>query len=124
MESLTGLVRQHQQTEKKRKRDERKEAKLAVLKQQAGDGEESLHITVRNSASGEVLKGEEAPKAEELEEWLERNPGYEVVSRDSGATDSEDDDQADEVDEPEEKATDEAEKKDDEFEGGGRMRNY
>lgn len=70
MESLTGLVRQHQQTEKKRKRDERKEAKLAALRQQLqqqhnaggdgganGGGDDSLHIIVRNSATGETLKG-------------------------------------------------------------------
>ncbi|KAL3118740.1 hypothetical protein niasHT_000500 [Heterodera trifolii] len=69
VESLTGLVRQHQQTEKKRKRDERKEAKLAALRQQLqqqhnaggdgganGGGNDSLHIIVRNSATGETLK--------------------------------------------------------------------
>lgn len=35
VESLTGLVKQHQQTEKKRKRDEKNEARIA-LKQQSG----------------------------------------------------------------------------------------
>lgn len=38
VESLTGLVRQHQTTEKKRKRDENKEAKK-VLKSLAGKDE-------------------------------------------------------------------------------------
>jgi hypothetical protein len=35
VENLTGLVKQHQQTEKKRKRDERKEARK-VLTQDEG----------------------------------------------------------------------------------------
>lgn len=35
VESLTGLVKQHQATEKKRKRDEKKEEKLALKRQQA-----------------------------------------------------------------------------------------
>uniref|UniRef100_A0A183BK89 Helicase ATP-binding domain-containing protein n=1 Tax=Globodera pallida TaxID=36090 RepID=A0A183BK89_GLOPA len=110
VESLTGLVRQHQQTERKRKRDERKEAKLAAFRQQlqqlsdggdatasgaGGGSEDSLHIIVRNSATGEMLKGEEAPKADDLDDWLVQHPGYELVSRDSGATDSEDEEEED-----------------------------
>ncbi|KAL3079713.1 hypothetical protein niasHS_013995 [Heterodera schachtii] len=124
VESLTGLVRQHQQTEKKRKRDERKEAKLAALRQQLqqqhnaggegganGGGDDSLHIIVRNSATGETLKGDEAPKAELLDEWLDQHPGYELVSRDSGATDSEEEEEDVQTEEEEEEEEDHGDSK-------------
>uniref|UniRef100_A0A7E4WA75 HSA domain-containing protein n=1 Tax=Panagrellus redivivus TaxID=6233 RepID=A0A7E4WA75_PANRE len=88
VESLTGLVRQHQKTEKTRKKRERQEARVA-----AG-------IVVRNCVTGEVLKPEESPSADELETWLETHPGFEVVSRDA-ASDSDSDDERVEVKKPE-----------------------
>lgn len=46
-------------------------------------------MVVRNCTTGEILKGEEAPKADEIDSWLEAHPGFEVISRDA-ASDSED----------------------------------
>uniref|UniRef100_A0A1I8BQS0 SNF2-family ATP dependent chromatin remodeling factor snf21 n=1 Tax=Meloidogyne hapla TaxID=6305 RepID=A0A1I8BQS0_MELHA len=89
VESLTGLVKQHQVTEKKRKRDERTEAKKALKQQQDNTESDELPLIIRNSATGEILRGEAAPKPDEVEEWLASNPGYELVSRDI-ASDSED----------------------------------
>lgn len=74
------------------------------------DGEE-LHLIVRNSATGEILKGDDAPKADELEEWLEQNPGFEVISRDA-ASDSDDENSDDGY-----KEHDHGYIKEDEFEG-------
>uniref|UniRef100_A0AC34QL37 Uncharacterized protein n=1 Tax=Panagrolaimus sp. JU765 TaxID=591449 RepID=A0AC34QL37_9BILA len=87
VESLTGLVKQHQSTEKKRKKQEKKAAKLANKK-----NEDELQVTIRNCSTGEILKPEETPAADEVDAWLETHPGYEVVSRDA-ASDSEDDDE-------------------------------
>lgn len=70
-----------------------------------------IPIIIRNSATGEILHGDELPPPDEVEEWLNQNPGYELISRDT-ASDSEDD-QEEEIPmeaEPEEK-------KEDEFEG-------
>jgi SWI/SNF-related matrix-associated actin-dependent regulator of chromatin subfamily A protein 2/4 len=66
---------------------------------------------VRNSATGEVLSGDKAPRADELESWIETHPGYEVISRDAGS-DIDDDDYDDSH-----KKQDEEDNKDDELEG-------
>ena len=104
VESLTGLVKQHQSTEKKRKKQERREAKMASKPQ-----DDELQVIIRNCSTGELLKSEETPTADELDAWLETHPGYEVVSRDA-LSDSEDE---------EEKTTEKPkeEEVDDEFEG-------
>ena len=67
-------------------------------------------VVVRNSATGEILRGDAAPTADEMDDWLAKNPGYEVVSRDA-LSDSEDED-----DHKEEGKKEEG-KKEDEFEG-------
>uniref|UniRef100_A0A915ETT0 Uncharacterized protein n=1 Tax=Ditylenchus dipsaci TaxID=166011 RepID=A0A915ETT0_9BILA len=110
VESLTGLVKQHQATEKKRKNDEKKEAKYA-LKQQTEGAE--LHMIVRNCATGEILTGDDVPNMEEIEDWIEKNPGFEIISRDA-ISDSENEE---EKAEPEPKKPVVEEVKDDEFEG-------
>ncbi|KAI6223354.1 hypothetical protein M3Y95_00881300 [Aphelenchoides besseyi] len=108
VESLTGLVRQHQQVEKKRKRDERKEARKALEQENAAT--DTVRVMVRNLATCEILTGDQAPRAEELDQWLEMHPGYEVLSRDAGSDiDEEDDDSGKQVIKDD---------KDDEFEGG------
>ncbi|KAK0402086.1 hypothetical protein QR680_016138 [Steinernema hermaphroditum] len=80
--SLTGLVRKHQLNEKKKKAIERKEAK--------NKDKEEIRVHVRDCETGEILHGMEAPKADEIDAWMETHPGYEVVSRDeaSSASDS------------------------------------
>ena len=68
-------------------------------------------VIIRNSATGEILRGDAAPDPDEVEEWLAKNPGYELISRDT-ASDSDDD-----GDEEMDTSTIAAEKKEDEFEG-------
>uniref|UniRef100_A0A915NPB8 Uncharacterized protein n=2 Tax=Meloidogyne TaxID=189290 RepID=A0A915NPB8_9BILA len=89
VENLTGLVKQHQVTEKKRKRDERSEAKKALKQQQSNNESDELPLIIRNGATGEILRGDAIPKPDEVEEWLASHPGYELISRDI-ASDSED----------------------------------
>jgi SWI/SNF-related matrix-associated actin-dependent regulator of chromatin subfamily A protein 2/4 len=111
VESLTGLVKQHQAAEKKRKRVERREAQKALEQQNAESG--VVRVLVRNSVTGEVLTGDQAPHAEEVEAWLETHPGFEIISRDTGGSDGEEE----EEEEREEKQEDD--QNDDDLEGLG-----
>nr|6SY2_A Chain A, Transcription activator BRG1 [Homo sapiens] len=40
-----------------------------------------LPVKVIHVESGKILTGTDAPKAGQLEAWLEMNPGYEVAPR-------------------------------------------
>ncbi|KHN70758.1 ATP-dependent helicase brm [Toxocara canis] len=108
VESLTGLVKQHQATEKRRKRAERREQR-AKEKAQADDSAD-VRVHIREVATGKMLSADEAPKAEEVDAWLETHPGYEVVSRDE-YSDTDDSDSDGPIPDPI------ISHKDDEFEG-------
>ena len=54
------------------------------------DSMTELRVRVRDTTSGKILKGENAPLASELEAWLEKNPGYEEVPQDVDSDDSDD----------------------------------
>uniref|UniRef100_A0AC34FVB9 Uncharacterized protein n=1 Tax=Panagrolaimus sp. ES5 TaxID=591445 RepID=A0AC34FVB9_9BILA len=62
IESLSDLVRQHQQTEKKRKKQER---------DSAIEDNDEITVIFRNCVTGIVLKPEETPKQDALEAWME-----------------------------------------------------
>ncbi|CAB3409909.1 unnamed protein product [Caenorhabditis bovis] len=87
IDSLCNLVRQHQVTEKKKKRMDKKAEKAGNM----DDGEARCHV--RDVSTGKILTGEDAPKPEELDVWLETHPGFEVVPRDQLSDDDEDDDE-------------------------------
>jgi SWI/SNF-related matrix-associated actin-dependent regulator of chromatin subfamily A protein 2/4 len=63
--------------------------------EESRDGDESqnnyIAVHVREVATGQILRGASAPKAEELDAWLETHPGYEVVSRDEVSGESSED---------------------------------
>lgn len=40
------------------------------------EGEARVHV--RDTSTGKILQGDEAPKPDELEVWMETHPGYEV----------------------------------------------
>uniref|UniRef100_A0A8C4V0R2 SWI/SNF related, matrix associated, actin dependent regulator of chromatin, subfamily a, member 2 n=1 Tax=Falco tinnunculus TaxID=100819 RepID=A0A8C4V0R2_FALTI len=97
--NLTNLVWEHKQAQaakEKKKRRRRKKAKNAegVASGLGPDGEpidessqmSDLPVKVTHTETGKVLLGPEAPKASQLDAWLEMNPGYEVAPR----SDSED----------------------------------
>uniref|UniRef100_A0A8R1DJB8 DNA topoisomerase (ATP-hydrolyzing) n=1 Tax=Caenorhabditis japonica TaxID=281687 RepID=A0A8R1DJB8_CAEJA len=88
VDSLCSLVRQHQTTEKKKKREDKKFEKGSAM----DDGEAKVHV--REHSSGKILVGDDAPKPDELEAWLETHPGYEVVPRDQLSDDEEEEDEA------------------------------
>ncbi|VDN08170.1 unnamed protein product [Thelazia callipaeda] len=108
VESLTGLVKQHQATEKRRKRNERREQKAKEKMQENGDSE--VRIRIRDTTTGEILSADQMPKSEDIDIWLETHPGHEVVLRED-FSDSEDSEADEPMPEPIEQ------KKDDEFEG-------
>ncbi|KAI8508957.1 Transcription activator BRG1 [Branchiostoma belcheri] len=99
IKNLTQLVRQHKEELAKKKREKSKKKKKKEKKEGAegeGDVDESsqfsdLTINVIETATGRVLSGAEAPKASQLEAWLEMNPGYEVAPREDSDSSEEDD---------------------------------
>ncbi|XP_010153319.1 PREDICTED: probable global transcription activator SNF2L2 [Eurypyga helias] len=97
--NLTNLVWEHKQAQaakEKKKRRRRKKVKNAegIASGLGPDGEpidessqmSDLPVKVTHTETGKVLLGPEAPKASQLDAWLEMNPGYEVAPR----SDSED----------------------------------
>uniref|UniRef100_A0A8C4V2D1 SWI/SNF related, matrix associated, actin dependent regulator of chromatin, subfamily a, member 2 n=1 Tax=Falco tinnunculus TaxID=100819 RepID=A0A8C4V2D1_FALTI len=99
--NLTNLVWEHKQAqaakEKKKRRRRKKKAEENAEGVASGlgpDGEpidessqmSDLPVKVTHTETGKVLLGPEAPKASQLDAWLEMNPGYEVAPR----SDSED----------------------------------
>ncbi|MCP9264780.1 ATP-dependent helicase brm [Dirofilaria immitis] len=108
VESLTGLVKQHQATEKRRKRNERREQKEKEKMQENGESE--MRLRIRDATTGEILPVEEMPKSEDIDNWIEAHPGHEVISREE-YSESEDSESDEPIPEPIEQ------KKDDEFEG-------
>ena len=89
--SLTQLVKDHQDNMFKQKKDKKKKSK-----NENGEGEsEDRHVKVTYSATGEVLEGKEAPLESELDAWLEAHPGWMVVPREVDEEDDDDDDDDD-----------------------------
>lgn len=110
--NLTELVRAHKAVQalkdkkkkkkKKKKKSENAEGGAPTL---GPDGEpldetsqmSDLPVKVIHVDSGKVLTGMDAPKAGQLDTWLEMNPGYEVAPRsDSEDSGSEEDEEEDE----------------------------
>ncbi|XP_028569071.2 SWI/SNF-related matrix-associated actin-dependent regulator of chromatin subfamily A member 2 isoform X2 [Podarcis muralis] len=112
--NLTNLVWEHKQAqaakEKKKRRRRKKKAEDSTEGMGSGlgpDGEpidessqmSDLPVKVTHTETGKVLLGPEAPKASQLDAWLEMNPGYEVAPRsdseESGSEFEEDEDDED-----------------------------
>uniref|UniRef100_UPI0035901964 transcription activator BRG1 isoform X2 n=1 Tax=Myxine glutinosa TaxID=7769 RepID=UPI0035901964 len=126
--NLTELVRQHkihqafkEKKKKKKKKKKKQEENGEGIGQALGpDGEpldessqmSDLPVKVIHSETGQTLTGTEAPKASQLDAWLEMNQGYEVAPRsDSEDSGSEDDEDEEEDDQPGIQADDEDQKK-------------
>ncbi|KAI2588783.1 SWI/SNF related, matrix associated, actin dependent regulator of chromatin, subfamily a, member 4, partial [Homo sapiens] len=111
--NLTELVRQHKaaQVAKEKKKKKKKKAENAEGQTPAigPDGEpldetsqmSDLPVKVIHVESGKILTGTDAPKAGQLEAWLEMNPGYEVAPRsDSEESGSEEEEEEEEEEQP------------------------
>merc|ERR1712008_539463 len=86
---LTDMVRAHKKDMRKIQRDVEKQKKAAEMALN-DESMAELRVRVRDTTSGKILKGENAPLASELEAWLEANPGYEEVPQDVDSDDSDD----------------------------------
>lgn len=84
--NLTEMVKQHKIEQDNKKKEEEKRKKRQQKEAQGDD----RRVTVVESATGKKLTGEEAPKKSQVMEWLQKNPGWEMV--DSDDEDSEDED--------------------------------
>merc|ERR1719427_1315338 len=120
---LTEMVGQH----KKETKEKQKEAiRAQKAEARARIPEHLRRIPVKNKDTGKILKGDSAPLAMELEDWLSKNPDYEAIPNyDSDDTDNEEDKEedkkkgeGDEVTDVIEKARLEAKKADDEYKKG------
>uniref|UniRef100_A0AAQ4RL48 SWI/SNF related, matrix associated, actin dependent regulator of chromatin, subfamily a, member 4 n=1 Tax=Gasterosteus aculeatus aculeatus TaxID=481459 RepID=A0AAQ4RL48_GASAC len=109
--NLTELVRAHkavQALKEKKKKKKKKKRKLEIAEAQTAavgpDGEpldetsqmSDLPVKVIHVDSGNILTGPDAPKAGQLDAWLEMNPGYEVAPR-SDSEDSEEEEEDEEL---------------------------
>lgn len=123
--NLTELVRAHKAVQalkekkkkKKKKTGENGEGGAPAL---GPDGEpldetsqmSDLPVKVIHVDSGKILTGVDAPKAGQLETWLEMNPGYEVAPRsDSEDSGSEEEEEEEEEPQPSQSASTEEKKK-------------
>ena len=86
--SLVNLVKEHQDDLKKKKMEKKQNYTEDV--QQTPDDVNCLRVKVKNSTTGEIKEGQDAPLSSELDAWLEKNPGWQPLPRD--ASDDEDDD--------------------------------
>ncbi|XP_025830418.1 ATP-dependent helicase brm isoform X3 [Agrilus planipennis] len=98
--NLTEMVKQHK-VEQKRKQQEEERRKRKRKKRLTADGlpvddddcsqESDRPITVIESNTGKTLAGEEAPTLNNLKEWLEQHPGWEVADSEYEESDDEND---------------------------------
>ncbi|CAF0773868.1 unnamed protein product [Rotaria sordida] len=82
--SLVNLVKEHQNDLKKKKMDKKPQSNYF------NDDQNYLYIKVKNITTGEIKDGPDAPLESELDNWLEKNPGWQPIPREN--SDDEDDD--------------------------------
>lgn len=85
--SLVNLVKEHQDDIKKKKSEKKQ---FVPEDPQVNEESNQLRVRVKNLATGEVKDGIEAPLSSELDNWLEKNPGWQAMPKES--SDDEDDD--------------------------------
>ena len=125
---LTDMVKQHKKEQRKKqkemKKQQRKEDMAGLLDESSQMSDVRIHV--KETSTGKILRGDEAPLASELEAWLEKNPGWEEVPRDEDSDDDSDVEQekaGESADDIIKKAMAEA-KEDDGDEGGAEKVDY
>ena len=69
------MVQQHKREQRKKQiKDNRKRRKSDFDDDETPEGDR--HVPVVDTETGHVLKGEDAPTADDLDTWLESHPGY------------------------------------------------
>lgn len=102
--SVTEMVKAHKVEQQKKKAEieqRMKQKKREILKSgeilMLDETNECIdcRVTVKDSNTGKVLSGEDAPTLRNLYKWLQHNPGWEYVVSDSEASEDEDDNEGD-----------------------------
>merc|ERR1719481_1036182 len=91
---LTEMVGQHKQETTKKQKEIRR---LQRQEEWARIPEHLKRVHVRNNSTGEVLKGDKAPLASELEEFLAKNPDFESMNMDESEDESEEEEEKEEA---------------------------
>jgi len=116
---LTDMVGQHKKESKMRLKEMKRAQKE---EERALHPEQEQRVNVKNYTTGDVLKGDDAPLASELDAFLEKNPDFEQFpsddSDDSDEETKENKEDTDEVTDVIEKARLEAKQADDEYRKG------
>lgn len=104
--NLMKLVEEHKAEQAKKEKElkeQRKQKRKKKKKNKFDDADDSsqseMRVAVTEKSSGSVLTGEDAPMADNLQQWLEDHPGWERLeseSTDEEGDSSSDDDQQDE----------------------------
>jgi SWI/SNF-related matrix-associated actin-dependent regulator of chromatin subfamily A protein 2/4 len=83
IDSITKLVKDHQDTMMKQKTAKPPPVKAKKRKSDVPEEEDEDDPRVKcvKVSTGEVLEGSQAPKSSELDTWLEAHPGWEAVPR-------------------------------------------
>uniref|UniRef100_A0A8D9BFX2 ATP-dependent helicase brm n=1 Tax=Cacopsylla melanoneura TaxID=428564 RepID=A0A8D9BFX2_9HEMI len=134
--NLTQMVKAHKDEQYKKLEEQRKKRKK-VIKMKVLEGNidkldldessqlEDLRITVKETNSENRLKGEDAPLAKNIKEWLASHPGWEVVMEDSEDEDEKEDNEEKEEMQTEKPKTEEEKKtEDDEYKDAGEEATY
>ncbi|KAL8604698.1 Transcription activator BRG1 [Nucella lapillus] len=103
--NLMNLVKQHKEEVKKKhqlakKKKKKKEAEGEKDKDDGSNGE--MHVKVVNMETGQVLLGEEAPLAGQLEAWLEMNTSWQVAPKEDEEEEEEEEEGEEDSEEEEE----------------------
>ena len=93
--TMRQLVMEHQVHQKKIRRDQRRKALLARFQGQGAGSDElnKVRIPVWCHEKGMKKEGQEAPAFDDLEQFLEDNPGWKVMDSDGEMSDVEEGDQ-------------------------------
>jgi len=89
IKNLVSLVNEHKKMQRKKKRSPKKAKKFFESEEGEEDGEEK-RIAVVDTATGQVLSGEDAPKASDVEQWLLDHPSFQIAPRQDESSDDED----------------------------------
>ena len=92
IDMMRQLVMEHQGNQKRMRRDQRRKQRVAARLSSQGQGDDELtrvRIPVRCLRTGGRKEGPDAPLFDDLEQFLEDNPGWEVIDSDGDDTDGE-----------------------------------
>merc|ERR1719402_47549 len=95
---LTDMVKQHKLEQRRKQKEIQKAQKQ---EERALIPENELRVSVKNNSTGIVLKGDDAPFACDLEEWLAKNPDFEALPRDYSDDEDSDEEKEERGNEPE-----------------------